>query len=220
MNRENNKIIRKVRYNNKYEKRDKFYEILHILEFDSDRKRMSILVKDLQRKEFLLFCKGADTSMMEKCVCKTSDLYDAPLKSFSENGWRVMVMAYKILNEFEYKQYDALLQDAANDIINREAKLSNAFDAIESKLHILGVTAVEDKLQDDVEKTLNELRQAGIRVWVLTGDKVETAINISESCKHFSPEMVKFIMKGIKNSKEIEENFNSIKDTLVYFIYD
>lgn len=199
-------------YDNKWEHLNKFYEVLHVQEFDSDRKRMSIIVRDRQRNEYVLFCKGADSSILDRCVCKTEKLYDTSLRTFAENGWRVIVVAYKVLNEYEYKQYDALLADATTDIVNRETKLVKAFDAIESRLHILGVTAVEDKLQEDVEITLNELRQAGIKIWVLTGDKVETAINISDSCHHFSPDMVRFQMKGLKIPKEIEEQFNDIRE--------
>lgn len=208
----NSTILRKVTYNNKYEQRDKFYEVLHTLEFDSERKRMSVIVRDRHRNEYVLFCKGADSSIMDRCVCKSERFYETPLRTFAENGWRVIVIAYRILNEYEYKQFDAMLADATADIVNRDAKLAHAFDKIESGLHILGVTAVEDKLQEDVEITLSELRQAGIKIWVLTGDKVETAINISDSCRHFSPDMVRFIMKGMRKANEIEERFNDIKD--------
>lgn len=211
----NNSIIRKVTYDNRLEQSEKSYEILHTLEFDSERKRMSVLVRDLQRKEYVLFCKGADSSMLERCVCRTETYYKKPLQMFAENGWRVIVIAYKVINEHEFKQYEAKLAEATADILNREAKLAKAFDAIESGLHILGVTAVEDKLQDDVENTLSELRQAGIKIWVLTGDKVETAINISDSCRHFSPNMFKFLLKGLKTPAEIEAQFDVLKDRYI-----
>lgn len=173
---------------------------------------MSVIVKDLQRKEYILYCKGADTSVFRNCVCKKEMLYEDCLMSFSENGWRVLVIAYKILDELEYKKFNEMLNEANNDILNRETRMSDAFQAIETKLTMLGVTAVEDKLQEDVQCTLDELRQAGIKIWVLTGDKLETAVNISDSCKHFSPEMIKFVLKGLKNPKEIEENLGIIKD--------
>lgn len=207
-----NTILRKVTYDTPYEQVDKYYEIMHTLDFDSERKRMSVLVRDLQRKEYVLFCKGADSSMLSRCVCRTESQYKSSLQTFAESGWRVIVIAYKILNEYEYKQYEAKLADATSDILNREAKLEKAFDIIESGLHILGVTAVEDKLQDDVENTLSELRQAGIKIWVLTGDKVETAINISDSCRHFSPEMIKFLLKGLKTHEEIGAQFEELKN--------
>jgi phospholipid-translocating ATPase len=88
------------------------------------------------------------------------------------------------------KIYNELLNDAMNDISERrEERLAQVYDAIETQMELVGATAVEDRLQDKVPETLEALRMAGIKVWVLTGDKRETAINISKSCKHFSPDM-------------------------------
>ena len=109
------------------------------------------------------------------------------------------------MTEQEFHEYNQLLNDANNDIVNRETKLANAFDIIESNLKLVGVTAVEDKLQEDVENTLYSLRQAGIKIWVLTGDKLETAVNISNSCKHFSNQMENFLMSNISSQNEIQE---------------
>lgn len=186
------------------------YEILHTLEFDSNRKRMSIIVKNTNSKEYILYCKGADMSIAQKAICKTFSLYEDCLKEFSEKGWRTLVIAYKIINESEYRQYNQMLEDAQSDILNKEEKLSKCYDLIESNLKIIGVSSVEDRLQEDVEGTLFALRQAGIKIWVLTGDKLETAINISDSCKHFSKEMFKFVLKNFKNINDIIENFNII----------
>lgn len=83
-----------------------------------------------------------------------------------------------------------------------------AFEEIESNLVLVGASAIEDKLQDEVEDTLESLRMAGIKIWVLTGDKVETAINISSSCRHFSPEMIQLPMTNLKLKIEIEKILN------------
>lgn len=205
-------VTRKVVYSTRHEppRTTKLYDMLHTLDFDSERKRMSVIVYDRQRREYVLFCKGADSTMLKRCACKTERTYDVALRTFAESGWRVIVLAFRVLSESEYMKYDAMLADATADLINREAKLVAAFDAIEMSMNILGVTAVEDRLQEDVEITLDDLRQAGIKIWVLTGDKVETAINISESCRHFSSNMVRKTLTGIKNSKEIEENLSEI----------
>lgn len=188
------------------------YELLHTLEFDSDRKRMSVLVRDRQRNgEYVLFCKGADSSMFPVCTCKRERTYEDSLRDFSENGWRVLVVAYRVVTELECLKFAQMIEEATSDVLNRQEKLNRAYREMENKLTILGVTAVEDRLQEDVEKTLDDLRQAGIKIWVLTGDKLETAINISDSCRHFSPNMVKFVLKGLRNIKEIEENLNIIR---------
>lgn len=201
-----------TRLNKSINERQSQYELLHTLEFDSDRKRMSVLVRDRQRNECLLVCKGADTSMFPVCICKSERAYEHVLNEFAESGWRVLVVAYRVLTPFECTTYMRMIEEATSDVLNRNTRLAEVYKQIETKLTVLGVTAVEDKLQEDVENTLSELRLAGIKIWVLTGDKLETAINISDSCHHFSPDMVKFVMKELKNPKEIQENLDIVKE--------
>jgi magnesium-transporting ATPase (P-type) len=193
----------------------KDYEVLDTQDFDPNRKRMSIVVKDLQLNQHILFCKGADVAIFERAICGTTRLYDNCLQSFSENGWRTLVCAYKLITSDEYTTYKKLTEDANNDIVNREASLAKVYDQIESGLCVLGVTAVEDKLQENVEGTLSALRKAGIRIWVVTGDKLETAMNISESCKHFSPDMKKHVLRGLKNSIEIKKSLLNLRKELI-----
>jgi P-type E1-E2 ATPase len=88
--------------------------------------------------------------------------------------------------------------------MERDARISKAFNLIESNLVLIGSTAVEDKLQEDVALTLETVRKAGIKVWVLTGDKKETAINISHSCKHFSPKMEHLIITDLNDPDDIK----------------
>lgn len=185
---------------------------MHVLEFDSNRKRMSIIVRNLKTNEIVLYCKGADSSIMVKSVCKTSSLYENCIQSFAEKGWRTLVLAFKVLNKNEYENYSSLIENAYTDILNKDEKLSAAYELIESNLNIIGVTSVEDRLQEDVEGTLFALRQAGIKIWVLTGDKLETAVNISESCKHFSKDMIKIVLKGLRKRQEIVDNLGIIKE--------
>lgn len=207
-----NVFERRVVYNIKNENFEKQYEILYVLEFDSVRKRMSIIVKNQESNEYFLYCKGADSSISPRCTCKTFSLYEDSLKEFSEKGWRTLVIAYKPLTKSEFESYSQMLDEANSDILNKEEKLNKSYDLIESNLRIIGVTSVEDRLQEDVEGTLFALRQAGIKIWILTGDKLETAVNISDSCKHFSREMFKFVLKNLKTTDEIEENFSIINE--------
>ena len=201
-----NKTIRKIKYYNKKQNtfEEKLYEIQHVLDFDPTRKIMSVLIKNCQESEYILYCKGADNSIMKVSSCGSAYKYARSLKSFSENGWRTLLLAYKVLTEEEFNEYNQLINEANSDILNREMKLAKAYDVIESNLKLVGVTAVEDKLQEDVENTLYCLRQAGIKIWVLTGDKLETAVNISNSCKHFSAQMKNFLMSNMSSQKEIE----------------
>ncbi len=184
---------------------------MHVLEFDSTRKRMSVIIKDYQTNEYILYCKGADVAIFPQSICNTQSKYDECLKSFAENGWRTLVLAYKILTKEEYETYDKLIIEANNDILNRNQRLTDAYIIMETNLKLVGVTAVEDKLQDDVDDTINSLRKAGIKIWVLTGDKLETAVNISESCKHFSPEMEKMFLSGLNSQEKISDLLSQYK---------
>lgn len=194
----------------------KDYEVLDLLEFDSTRKRMSIIVRDIMSDSIVVYCKGADSSVFGKSTCGTSHLYTVPLKAFSEKGLRTLVLAYRSLTSDEYVRYKAMLIEANSDVANREASLAKVYDLIESELKILGVTAVEDKLQDGVAETLSTLRKAGIKIWVLTGDKLETAMSISDSCKHFSVGSHKFILRDLKERDAILKDLEAIERRYYY----
>jgi phospholipid-translocating ATPase len=227
MDKQRNKFIRRINYFNNFNSGNyshsfrsktptsainREYEILNILEFDSNRKRMSILVRDVELNQYLLFCKGADTSIFENSTCGTAHLYENCLKTFSENGWRTLVLSYKMIDGSEYESYKRMLNEANNDILNREKRIADVYGLMESGLSVIGVTAVEDKLQENVENTLSSLRKAGIRVWVLTGDKLETAVNISQSCKHFSREMFMLVLRDLKDKNHIKQNLKEVKE--------
>lgn len=92
-------------------------------------------------------------------------------------------MGMKMIDDNELRQFIKDCEAAEQDIVNREAALERVYDKFERNICILGATAVEDKLQDDVPQTISSLQKAGIKIWMLTGDKLETAENIGESCK-------------------------------------
>lgn len=169
------------------------YRYLHTLEFDSNRKRMSVILQSLETNEYFLLCKGAENSIFAKCSesekPKVDEANHAIIK-FAEEGWRTLALAYRRISPADMRMFNELLNEAYNDISDqRDERLAQIYDVIETKLELVGATAVEDRLQDKVPDTLEALRLAGIKIWVLTGDKRETAINISNSCKHFSPDM-------------------------------
>lgn len=89
-------------------------------------------------------------------------------------------------------------------MVNREQQMSDVQDEIEQELVLVGATAIEDKLQDEVGETITGLREAGLKVWVLTGDKIETAINIGFSCKLLNNSMERIIVDGL-NEKEVAD---------------
>lgn len=183
------------------------YELFYVNEFDSNRKRMSVIVRCLQTDQFILFCKGAENAVFSKCVNKDyvakSNEY---IMEFAQNGWRTLALAYRVLSKAEFDSFDSSLTNAYNDLNNRDEKLSELYELIESEMTLIASTAVEDRLQEHVASTLEALRIAGIKIWVLTGDKKETAISISDSCKHFSSYMQKLVLTDLKDENQIRIN--------------
>lgn len=209
--RDKDKVYRKITYSINGYLLQKKYELIEILDFDSSRKRMSVIIKHSDSNSYILYSKGADTAMFKKSTITNHDSFEISLKEYSQQGWRTLVFGYKILTTEQFKIYSDALSDARNDVLKREQRLNAAFDMIESNLILNGVTAVEDKLQDDVADTISSLREAGIKIWVLTGDKLETAVNISESCKHFSNTMIKFSLSDMSSSNDLKENLRNIR---------
>ena len=164
---------------------DRHYQVLNTIEFNSTRKRMSSIVR-MPNGKIILFCKGADSVIYARLKKgEQKELRKATaehLELFAREGLRTLCIAQKEIPEDEYwvwkKEHDA----AAAAIEDREEKLEGVAELIEQDLYLIGGTAIEDRLQDAVPDTIGLLGDAGIKLWVLTGDKVETAINIGFSC--------------------------------------
>ncbi|XVF03487.1 hypothetical protein REPUB_Repub04eG0265400 [Reevesia pubescens] len=164
---------------------DRLYKLLNVLEFDSSRKRMSVIVRDEEGK-LLLLCKGADSVMFER-LAKSGRNFEEDtrehINEYADAGLRTLVLAYRELSEDEYKVFNEKFAEAKNSVsADRETLIDEVADKIERDLILLGATAVEDKLQNGVPDCIDKLAQAGIKLWVLTGDKMETAINIGFAC--------------------------------------
>jgi magnesium-transporting ATPase (P-type) len=198
-------------------KREEVWTILAVNKFDSDRKRMSVLLRSPAELGGLpiLFCKGADSSMLSLEVCGRSIIGDTTsatnmstvneneetvdgvneeewemahmlgmqvhLGEFAKEGLRTLVLGMRVLTEGECSEWLEVYKSAATSIRNREDLLTAAATQIERDLHIVGATAIEDKLQKNVPETIATLAKAGIKLWVLTGDKRETAVEIGYS---------------------------------------
>ena len=89
-------------------------------------------------------------------------------------------------------------------MVDREDKMDECSEEIEQGLELIGATAIEDKLQDEVGDVIEHIREAGVKVWVLTGDKIETAINIGYSCRLIDEEMELFIIDKISTNEIFE----------------
>lgn len=190
----------------------KRFKLHHVLEFDSGRKRMSVIVEDEQGQIFLL-CKGAETAIFERVTEGDIEAIEKHVNDFAVLGLRTLVISDRQLTRDEFSNYDKILRNAKQVLGDREEKLMEAFDIVESHLRLVGATGIEDKLQDGVPATISALRDAGIQVWVLTGDKEETAVNISYSTGHFQHDMTPLSLTKQSSSDECRmtlENFNKL----------
>lgn len=205
---------------------EEVWSILATNKFDSDRKRSSILVRSPPELGSLpiLFCKGADTTMLTDSVCEKYNILETEelqymvnsmksfesmsdvehnseweiktalgvqvaLGDFATEGLRTLVLGMRVLTEDECEAWLKTYTAAIADMNDRDRLCKEAANEIETKLHIVGATAIEDKLQDKVPETISTLADAGIKLWVLTGDKRETAINIGYSTQVLTPSM-------------------------------
>ncbi|KAL2234943.1 putative phospholipid-transporting ATPase 9 [Sesamum indicum] len=164
---------------------ERTYKLLNVLEFNSTRKRMSVIVRDEEGK-VLLLCKGADSVMFER-LAKSGREYEEKTREhvneYADAGLRTLILGYRELSEDEYKVFDEKFSEAKTSVsTDRESLIDNVTKEVEKDLILLGATAVEDKLQQGVPECIDKLAQAGLKIWVLTGDKMETAINIGYAC--------------------------------------
>ncbi|EGG14801.1 P-type ATPase [Cavenderia fasciculata] len=189
------------------------YEFLNILEFNSDRKRMSVIVRD-PKGRIVIYTKGADTTVLPLLRKDMIDIQAVTLEflqDFAAEGLRTLCCAYAYIEEDAYVKWNELYKEAAVAIQDRDAKVDKVAELIERDLCLIGSTAIEDKLQVGVPQAIANLAKANIKLWVLTGDKQETAINIGFSCHLLTSDMKIIILNG-KTVEEVEEQINGAND--------
>ncbi|KAJ6428709.1 hypothetical protein OIU84_020392 [Salix udensis] len=190
------------------------FNVLGLHEFDSDRKRMSVIL-GCPDKTVKVFVKGADTSMFSVIdrSLNTNIIHatEAHLQTYSSMGLRTLVFGIRELNNSEFEQWHLAFEAASTAIIGRAALLRKVANNVENSLTILGASAIEDKLQQGVPEAIESLRTAGIKAWVLTGDKQETAISIGYSSKLLTSKMTSIII----NSNSKQSSRRSLEDALV-----
>uniref|UniRef100_A0A453YQE3 Phospholipid-transporting ATPase n=1 Tax=Anopheles gambiae TaxID=7165 RepID=A0A453YQE3_ANOGA len=191
------------------------YELLSILDFNNVRKRMSVVLR--RNNSIILYCKGADSVIYDRLGPNQHDLKartQEHLNKFAGEGLRTLVLAERRLTKEFYESWLVRQREAALSLDGREDKLGAIYEEIECDMQLVGVTAIEDKLQDGVPQTIANLQLAGIKIWVLTGDKQETAINIGYSCQLLTDDMVDvFVIDGITKS-EVEQQLRKYMDSL------
>ncbi|XP_067173228.1 phospholipid-transporting ATPase IC-like [Apteryx mantelli] len=168
---------------------ERTYDVLAILDFNSDRKRMSVIVRESEGN-IRLYCKGADTVIYQRLHPGNlkREATEEALDIFANETLRTLCLCYKDISHDEFEAWNKKFMVASATITNRDEALDKVYEEIEKNLILLGATAIEDKLQDGVPETISKLSKAGIKIWVLTGDKKETAENIGFSCELLTDE--------------------------------
>uniref|UniRef100_A0A4W4H903 Phospholipid-transporting ATPase n=1 Tax=Electrophorus electricus TaxID=8005 RepID=A0A4W4H903_ELEEL len=171
------------------------------------RKRMSVIMRTPSGK-IRLYCKGADTVVYDRLAdnSRYKDITLKHLEQFATEGLRTLCFAVTDITESVYQQWQEVHHRACTSLQNRALKLEESYELIEKNLQLLGATAIEDKLQDRVPETIETLIKADIKIWILTGDKQETAINIGHSCKLLTKNMGLLVIN--------EESLDGTRETL------
>ncbi|XP_018406584.1 PREDICTED: probable phospholipid-transporting ATPase VA [Cyphomyrmex costatus] len=188
------------------------FEILHVLPFDSNRKCMSVLLKHPHTGEIMLYSKGADTTILPALSSSDENTIASAsirqyLQSYARQGLRTLVMAKRTLTAQEYETWRQKHNEVELATENREHRIRDSYAMLESHLTLLGATGIEDKLQAGVPETMAALVAAGIVVWVLTGDKPETAVNVAYSAQLFTPAM---------QLLQLQARSKSVAETLIH----
>ncbi|KAG0085214.1 hypothetical protein BGZ92_009158 [Podila epicladia] len=185
---------------------DYSYEQLDVIKFNSTRKRMTVIVREPAELggKILLLTKGADNVIFERLSAdgqdqELRDQTENDIETFSNMGLRTLTLAQRVLDDATYNAWAAKYAEASKALDDRGKKMDKVAEEIECELTLLGATAIEDKLQEGVPDAIAALREAGIKVWVLTGDKLETAINIGFASRLLEKDMKLEIMKMGRN---------------------
>ena len=193
------------------------YEVLDTIEFTSARKRMSCVTR-FPNGSIRLLIKGADNIINDRLGPSESTHKKylsstfGHLEDFARKGLRTLCFAVRDIPEAEYKAWKEEYSEACNAIENREEKIEEVAAKLERDLTLIGATAIEDKLQDGVPETIANLLSANIKVWILTGDKQETAINIGHSCKLLRQEVPLIILNTTDLDTTREEITKELSD--------
>ena len=185
--------------------------------FNADRKRMSLLLSDKSTGKYIVVCKGADNIMLP--LCQTSEHEQAGITStllkLSNMGLRTLIVAQKYLSNEDAERWLKEYKSAQLSTSNRDDAIATAGAALEKGMTVVGVTAIEDRLQDEVPEVIADLAKAGIIVWMLTGDKLETAVNIGYSCNLLVPNMNIIMISGVDKFEDFASLLKKEYDLLL-----
>ncbi|XP_025050850.1 probable phospholipid-transporting ATPase IIB isoform X2 [Alligator sinensis] len=185
------------------------YYILQIFPFTSESKRMGIIVRDESTGEITFYMKGADVAM--STIVQYNDWLEEECGNMAREGLRTLVVAKKSLTEEQYQDFENRYNQAKLSIHDRALKVAAVVESLEREMELLCLTGVEDQLQTDVRPTLEMLRNAGIKIWMLTGDKLETATCIAKSSHLVSRTQDVHIFRPVTNRGEAHLELNAFR---------
>uniref|UniRef100_A0A8C6XBQ7 Phospholipid-transporting ATPase n=1 Tax=Naja naja TaxID=35670 RepID=A0A8C6XBQ7_NAJNA len=185
------------------------YYILQIFPFTSESKRMGIIVRDESTGEIMFYMKGADVAMSS--IVQYNDWLEEECGNMAREGLRTLVVAKKSLTEEQYQDFESRYNQAKLSIHDRTLKVAAVVESLEREMELLCLTGVEDQLQADVRPTLEMLRNAGIKIWMLTGDKLETATCIAKSSHLVSRTQDIHIFRPVTSRGEAHLELNAFR---------
>ncbi|XP_056618254.1 phospholipid-transporting ATPase ID isoform X1 [Triplophysa dalaica] len=193
------------------------YTLLAILDFNNIRKRMSVIVRNPEGR-IRLYCKGADTVLFERlhsCNQEMMNITSDHLNEYAGDGLRTLAVAYRDLSEEQWEKWSERYRGADKATDCRDDRLAAAYEEIEQDMMLLGSTAIEDKLQEGVPETIAILSLANIKIWVLTGDKQETAVNIGYSCKMLRDDMTEIFIVNGHTVQSVREELRKARERML-----
>ena len=182
------------------------YQILQLFPFTSETKRMGIIVRDEQTNEIIFYLKGADVVMQS--FVQYNDWLQEECSNMAREGLRTLVIAKKHVTPEHYQEFEQRLARARLQTIDRQRRVNEVIESLERDMELLCVTGVEDKLQENVRQTLETLRNAGIKIWMLTGDKLETATCIAKSSKLIGRDHDIYTFKQVTSREDCLQELN------------
>lgn len=185
------------------------FQILQLFPFTSESKRMGIIVKETITGEITFYMKGADVVMSS--IVQYNDWLSEESGNMAREGLRTLVVAKKILTEEQYNDFETRYNAARLSVIDRVAKVAAVIESLEREMELLCLTGVEDRLQEGVRPTLELLRNAGVRVWMLTGDKLETACCIAKSSQLIGRNQGLHVLRAVKTRTDAHQELNHFR---------
>ncbi|XP_057360291.1 probable phospholipid-transporting ATPase IIB isoform X7 [Manis pentadactyla] len=185
------------------------YCVLQMFPFTSESKRMGVIVRDESTAEITFYMKGADVAMAT--IVQYNDWLEEECGNMAREGLRTLVVAKRALTEEQYQDFESRYTQAKLSIHERALKVTAVVESLEREMELLCLTGVEDQLQADVRPTLEMLRNAGVKIWMLTGDKLETATCIAKSSHLVSRTQDVHVFRPVTSRGEAHLELNSFR---------